>query len=61
MSSRARYPKFQNNQTPARWFKRKHNRMWKSMFKRQFNRWLNNPNYEIIEQSRNHSARWEWN
>lgn len=61
MSSRKRYHKSKNSETPKKWFKRVQNKIWKNIYKQQFNRWRSNPDFEIIEQTRPTSAKWEWN
>lgn len=61
MSSRTRYCKAQNNQSPNQGYIRKHNRMEKTNYRRQLLRWLADPDYEIIQQGYRHSARWAWN
>ncbi len=60
MSDNKRYAKHKNSQTPAKWFKKKHNRKWKNNFKKQFNKWKNDNSYEIIDLTKATSAKWEW-
>jgi hypothetical protein len=59
MSATERYAKWKNKQTPARWVVRLHNKKEKLNFKRQYQRWLNDPSFEIIEQRAPNSAKWE--
>ncbi len=61
MSSRQRYCKAQNNQSPNQGWIRYYNRQEKTRYKRQFRKWLANPDYEIIEQFHRHEARWACN
>ena len=46
---------------PPKFFIRKHNRMEKSRFKKEMNRWKNNNDYPIaIELRTPNSAKWCW-
>lgn len=56
-----RYHKWENAYTPPRDFRRYHNRLWKNDYKRQFRKWLQNPDYEIVDQTKATSAKWDWN
>ena len=60
MSSRARYCKWQNQQTPRKWFVKLFNKKERNYFKQQLKKWEANPEFEIIEQRKATSAKWEW-
>lgn len=45
---------------PTKRFKRHHNRMEKTIYKKQFKRWLQDNDYPIVDQQQRHSALWAW-